>query len=496
MPIKEWFAILPYLKTSDTIQIRGVQFRSSDNLEGLPEESQNHLKTLFSLFFLKDNLRISKMSYIRIELNDNAEKSQSIFRQLREARILIAYLYCSPDRNGRAFLSLEHSDLYLFTPEQVSKHIVRPEHGVEDISSVPQADSDDDMVLGYEGYRNFNSSLWVVNDSRIYPPTREFWLNISQDLHYDIGLTFSRRQHWALEEMFHERKSTALSDRIFTSIEWYNRSSSINIGEDVALLHLAIALESLLQLDPSGKITERFKETILTVLGNVPRLDSWIDQFYKARSKIVHEGFWPHLKFYAVESENFPKVLTKKYSGVEYRPLTNYGRIIFRLCLNSILSGAKLTESYGLASFFFHNQERLIKICSTISKEEAEKDANKRILLASEEVFNLHEHLWEGDIELESLVGTVKLAIRIYLDTTPPAPSEVITFMNQILLLDATASLHDKFELFKQLVNQIHKWRGIGYLKGGITTTDPFEVVWSLLEFAISPRFMLQAHIG
>ena len=45
------FAIMPYLKTALPVTIRGIHFRSSDDLEGLSPEQQRHLKTLFSLFF-------------------------------------------------------------------------------------------------------------------------------------------------------------------------------------------------------------------------------------------------------------------------------------------------------------------------------------------------------------------------------------------------------------------------------------------------------------
>lgn len=492
MATKEWFAILPYLKTSEPIQVRGIQFRSSDDVEGLPEESKNHLKVLTSLFFLKDSLRILKMTYARIEIEDGEEKSQALFRQMREAKVLIGYLYSSPDQRGRAFLTHEHSDLYLFTPEMVSRFVISPEHGVENLDDSNHTSPENNMTPGYEGYINFNSMLWVIEGCRIYPPSREFWLNISQNLHYDMGLTLSQRHNWALEDLFRERISKSLIIRIFTAMEWYNRSSSISIREDVALLHLAVALECLLQIEPGEKLTERFKETILTLLGSVPRLDSWIDQFYKARSKIVHEGSWPHLHFYAVEREHFPKVLAKKYSGTEYRPLTNYGRIVFRLSLKSILSGLKLTEDYDLASFFFHNQERLNKICSVIGEDKVEP--RKRILDASQDIFNLHEYIWESDINLESLIGTTNLIIRSYLLITPSIPEEILNQMNTAIQNNSDVSLREKFDKLELLVKAIHNWKGTGYLKGDITTLDPFNVVWSLLEFAVSPKFMLQAY--
>ena len=65
------------------------------------------------------------------------------------------------------------------------------------------------------------------------------------------------------------------------------------ISESEALVHLAIALESLLKVPSGERLTERFKDAVLTLVGPIPRLDSWLDQFYTARSKAVHEGV-PH----------------------------------------------------------------------------------------------------------------------------------------------------------------------------------------------------------
>src|SRR5256884_7463524 len=90
---------------------------------------------------------------------------------------------------------------------------------------------------------------------------------------------------------------SVLSDRL---LEWHNRSTAEEVDERVALLNLAIAFESLLNLE-SDKVTGRFRETIMTLLGSSPRLDSWVDQFYNARSAVAHKGKTHHLMFYAMD---------------------------------------------------------------------------------------------------------------------------------------------------------------------------------------------------
>jgi len=94
-----------------------------------------------------------------------------------------------------------------------------------------------------------------------------------------------------------ESRLGAIEDRIFVALKWYNRSNSINVSDETALLHLAIAFESLLSLEQAPQITQRFKESVRLLVGPVPKLESWADQFYDARSRIVHEGSGTDLVF-------------------------------------------------------------------------------------------------------------------------------------------------------------------------------------------------------
>ena len=91
-----------------------------------------------------------------------------------------------------------------------------------------------------------------------------------------------------LAQYFFTRKDDDnFGERILTSITWYNRSLKSDIDESEALVNLAIAFESLLDLDRGDNITTRFKEAVSLIVRDVDRLESWITQFYKARSEIV-----------------------------------------------------------------------------------------------------------------------------------------------------------------------------------------------------------------
>jgi hypothetical protein len=115
---KDVFVVLPYLKTTEPVFLRGIHFRSSDDLEGLEREQKAHLETLFAMFFLRENLRIKRMTYAHLELItysdfeliEGREGNQKLIWQLYEAQTLINYIYATPHPStGDPFLSREHT---------------------------------------------------------------------------------------------------------------------------------------------------------------------------------------------------------------------------------------------------------------------------------------------------------------------------------------------------------------------------------------------------
>lgn len=185
-----------------------------------------------------------------------------------------------------------------------------------------------------------------------------------------------------------------------------------DIDESEALINLAIAFESLLDLDRSDKLTARFKEAVGLLAGDIDRLDSWLTQFYDARSEIVHKGRSSRLMFIPT---NDPK--NDKKSELEYRSLVSYGRQIFRICITTIITGAHLAQNLNLPSMLVTNRERFERICQTL--EEKDKTPIERLLATSQDVADIDKYRFvsEKNLKIDQLIGTAKLIIKQFLET-------------------------------------------------------------------------------
>ena len=252
---------------------------------------------------------------------------------------------------------------------KVSQYLVVNEHNVEILPEAQNLKFDSrHEIEGYEVRLNNKSYFWATRGSRIFPPLMGLWLNISQDLSNDFnyGLSDSLLYGSVVKYLSMRKDDDKLSERILTALTWYNRSIRLDIDESVALINLAIAFESLLALEPGEKITDRFKEAVTLLVGDVPRLDSWLTQFYKARSNIVHEGRSTSLMFFA--SDHLKKPI--RSPELEYRSLVSYGRQVFQVCVATIITGSQISKRLKLDSLLVTNQQRLERICQVLSKRD------------------------------------------------------------------------------------------------------------------------------
>ena len=273
------FAFIPYLKTGGPVQYRGLTLFSSDDLAGLDTGLADHVRTLASMFFLRDDLRIEKVTCAVVEAADAAEMRRRV-EDLSEFQSVVRYMYSAPHPIfGQPFLTSEHGSLFLFQPQRVSQYLLWSDHNVVRASQEPLHDTPDERheLAGYAGYLDGRSPLWVARGSRIYPLAAHFWLNISQDLHADVAYRVNQS---SLAPVFHfladPRRDPELAARILSALRWYNRSLAIDVHEDVALVSLAVAFESLLDLPRGREVTERFKQAVVLLLGPVVRLDSFL----------------------------------------------------------------------------------------------------------------------------------------------------------------------------------------------------------------------------
>jgi hypothetical protein len=495
MSITELFAVLPYLKTSGPVDVRGIRFRGSKDLDGLPDRTKEHLTSLFSLFFLRADHRISEMVYARLDFTAGAEGFDDALTRLRQAHALIGYLYSSPQNvTGRAALDLEHSSLYLFNVASVSNTLLWPGEGVVEVTGRPPLSFEEQhgWVEGYAGLRDWRSHLWVSKDSRIFPPHPNFSLNLSQDLAHDFGSLSRLKHYWALQEIIEGTGGDAnpLEGRLFTAVEWHNRSYAGGVAEDLELIYLAIAFECLLNLDQGPGLSERFKESVITLLGPVPRLDSWLEQFYKARSGVVHDGHWPHLKFFAVEKDDrLGKIYKGKESAVIYRSLASYGRRVFRACLTAILSGAQLAHQTQLSSLFVHNQERLERMCAKLGQ--TGMSPGERIRSVRGDVLHLNNSWFEGEhlVRGEAVLGVAKRLARAYLDTVPTIPEEALELLRGAAKT-APDSTYDQFERYMDFHRLIRDWRGNVPRAGLESSDDPLDIILSFIGYMVTHRMI------
>jgi len=504
------FAILPYLKTSEPVYIFDLVFRSIKDTNHLSPSDKGRLSEISSLFFLAHHLRITDMVYVTLPDTGDEEIRRKQQKQLSVAQILIGYLYTSPSTNGEPFYSFEHSSIYFFDPTMVSEYALESSERTENLwppDSRPIYNRRYDTP-GYTVHLNFTSSFFVASGSRIYPPAHRIWLNSSQDLRTELLMYSVNARNWAIIEFFKniEDNDSEFSTRVINALEWYNRSASINAAEEIALLSVAIGLETLLGLEQGDGFTKRFKEAVQILIGPTPQLGEWIEQFYKARSKIVHHGKWHTLMYQTRESlsnkSEKKKIKKDMEQGTGHGALVTHGRRVFRLCVNAILSGAMTAEQTRLGSWFINNQERLINICKILNQ--TEKTAPQRLVDIRQEVLDLHE-FWAGSekiIELETLVAAGKLIAKTYVETNPRIPNNIRSSIEQIINTSNKVDIAQRLDNFKSLAEDIQKWKKdnsfLRTMQGRELRLfkmkeDSISILRVFLEYAAMPHIELKA---
>lgn len=476
--------------------IRGITFWPSQDLEKnqeIDEDCKARLRLLFPMFFQINDIRIPEMTYTCVHVEVNPGKTSDTLSRLREACILIGFIYLKPFfPSGSPYFLREHADLYLFHETRISKFLL----GQTD-ELIPQPERYDPQkyeVAGYEGLLNWHSYFWVAAGSKIYPSLPYIGLNESQDIYRDLKPIEYRPQIISLQYLINGEeeadKKTML--RIFTALEWYNNGCSGQISEEVALVHLATAFECLLSLPQGPDLTQRFKEAVILLLGRVPRLDSWIDQFYIARSKVLHEGYWPHMAFYPVDSGAYKDILKGKQEGVVYRSLVAYGRRIFRICLETIFLGALAAEKSGLASSFVHNQERLETICHLLSVKDIEPI--ERLRQVSKHILDLDEFWIESEdiTTVKTVIGTGVLLIKVLFESKPQLPNDVEHALQSICNMKSGLSEYDQLALYKYADALLSNWKGEGINHGKLSPNDPIDILRRYIKYATMPGFFLQ----
>jgi Apea-like HEPN len=349
------FVVLPFLKTRQPVKIGSLLFRSTDDVTGLDESDASRLREIAGMLYLKDDLLIKTASYATAPALDLDRPSQEVLQPLADAQSVIAYIYATPHPTlGDPFLPSESASMVILLPAKVSIFAARPAHHTVD-QGTPLTIDERHQVDGFHGLRDFKHHFWSAAGSRLYGSLPQATLNISQDLGMDIEQSrVSRRDCRLLLELL-SHPETESSRRMLAAVQWFNKANRENSDDSDSILALSIAFETLLKLPTDAK-TSNFKDTVSLLLGRLPRLDQWAEQFYGERSRVVHEGRAARLRF---EVGN----VKQRSTFQEYQSLVSYGRHIFQLCLGTLLEGLRVAEEAGIEEKLVTNQERFEKLC-------------------------------------------------------------------------------------------------------------------------------------
>jgi len=402
-------AVFPFLKTSEPIRLGSFTFRSTDDVSGLDMDDATHVREISEMLFLQDELRIRSASYALLPVLDLDNRDCAVMKELECLQAMVGYCYSAPHPTlGKPFFYFEQASLALFSPEPVPIFLLRPEHHVMPASPTPPLTQDEwHRVIGYQGRYNFRHPFWVARGSRLYPPVPHIGLNISQDLASNLGQAFTEApKHYLLPQLL-LRGANEPTDRVLTAIQWYNRANTASEEDDVAIIHLSVALETLLGLPRDAK-TDRFVDAVSLLLGRIERLNLWAEQFYAARSDVAHEGRTERLRFIPVKAKG-------SADGLRYQSLLAYGRQIFQLCVGALMFGAHLAEHAGLRAKLVTNQERFEVVCKTLDNDTL--GPADRFAAIEETVALIDEFRFvaEEGLRLDTMVGAVRRGARTLL---------------------------------------------------------------------------------
>jgi hypothetical protein len=480
------FAFFPYLKTSAPVRYRNLVLRSTADSAGLSADAVEQLHLLRSMFFLRDHQRIAQPSYAFCADGTTDGMVKEFRQSLAELRELLGYVYSSPHPNSaEPFLRREHSTLYLFTAKPIFLSLVANEEGVESAlpAEYPAADGRHE-VPGFECEVDQSAVTWVTRGSRLYPPCTRLWLNVSQDLHWDLEGAHNSPRYGPILKCFQlHREPADFRARLLTALTWFNRSIGLDVPDDVALVHLATAFESLLGLEQGPDTTKRFKETVLLLIGNVPRADAWAEQFYRARSETVHRGLPDTLRFNPYKTaKNAPEDAV-----LGYRSLTSYGWFVFQICAAAVSGGALVAGDVGLEPLLMTNRQRVERICRTLSSD---RPADERLRAVAKDASDISEQHFvpEPGLATDQLLGMVRRLTSCYLEILP-------TDQDLVARLKAVAGTpaHDTFTALDH-VRVLGDWLH-SHASQELVLDDPRQVVASLVDSVWNYTFPVYFHL-
>ena len=404
------------------------------------------------MLFLRDDLRIHSSSHAAlpyIDLDDPGDALQGLDR----LQAIVAYCYSAPHATlGHPFFRYEEASLVIFSPARVPATLVRPEHLVDPVGSDSSLVPDQwGRVQGYHGIYNFKEHFWVAKGSRVYPPVPQMGLNISQDLSIDLERVFAESLSYQFLPALIEDPPSALSDRIVTSIKWFNAANSYWVDEQAAIVNMAVAFETLLELSDDRK-KDPVADSISLLLGRIPRLDEWVRQFYEARNEIVHKGRTDRLRHFIPSS---PKGQETRL----YRSLLSFSREVFQACVGALAFGARLGQKYDLAEKLVTNRERFDEINRILSDKIASPAERLQLIADRVETVDRYRFVGESALTIETMLGCVRRAAEALLACDASLESPLKDRLERVVGADLSPDFYEALGALAELAAAASKVR-------------------------------------
>ena len=464
--------VFPLLKTSGPARLGSLEFRSTEDLDELPEDQAASVTEITRMLFALGDQRIERASYAivdRVELR-NAPLGLST---LGDIQAVAAYLYASPRHEfNDLFLTPEHASIAILTPNRVPAPLVRLQFNVIDVHEHVSAEGNEtEFFDGYDGLIRLRHAFWVIPGSRLYSTTPHPILNLSQDLATDVERARSvRADHRLLLELLNERdRGGEIGHRVFTAIRWFNRANSEHRDEPESFICLSVAFETLLGLPHDAK-TSRIIDAIALLLGRVPRLEDWATQFYAARSRAVHEGKAGQVAF-------VPKyTLDKQERATTYQSLVAYGREVFQLCLSTVLTGASLSSHADLAAKLISNSERFETVCRMLNDDSLPIAVRLEQLGPLARAINRYRYVPDTGLNRPLMLGACRAAVAVALQSTGEIDDGLRDALTALAEAPRTDDHLEQLEALHTLINQLKE------LQDKPTAGVPYAVITLLKD--------------
>ncbi|MHB8279341.1 MAG: hypothetical protein ACYDIA_17055 [Candidatus Humimicrobiaceae bacterium] len=471
----DYYIFFPYLKISQKMNFCGIELSPINDIDNSLEKNgidfENKIKTLNKLknfFYLSKNYKIKNFAFTIIKERSDLlvdgfdEKIHLEYSKVLKIRELFIYIYSSLHPTAlEIFLDRELCNVFALREENDVINFYKDNKNL--IYKGSNKKCSDDFYSGYCGLLNEKILLYLSKDDKVFPPHPSFNQNYYQDIYADIkGIS----QNSVFNFFIDKNKLLYVFEnvKLLQSLKWYNKSISWNSPSEEQLINLSIAFESLLELDEE-KINKSFINSILMILGYNERLKYWAQQFYDARSDIIHKGKTNKL-FFEIGNQNKGK----------YRELTSYGRLIFQIIFNTLINGEYLKTITELKDLFVCNRERFNEIIGIIGDG---KDFINKFNSIEKIIKDISKYRFisEDNISFKDIIECINKITEGFLKNKLIEEDEIAKVLNDFIDLK---NLDEKLIKFEAIYNCFKK-KNEGLSKELLLYKKLLESVWGYL---------------